>query len=277
MSNNILDRPFTADSHHNSAVNNRSFLPALVIIATLATIAINALANIVPFNNQTTGEISDRYPVYFVPAGYVFSIWSLIYLGLLAYSVYQARNHQGQPAKFQSIGKWYLLSAAANSTWIFLWHWNQLALSVVVITVLLIALIGLYGRMVQAGWEQGAATRGEFWCVFVPFSIYLGWGSVATIANITTWLYAIGWGGFGIDPVLWAVALLVISAGFGAYFGLWRRNLAYALVIVWALIGIAVKHSDVALLVYTAGGLAVVVLLLALLGWRTKTTNSSTE
>ena len=274
MSNNALRRPFTADRNDSSVANNRSFLPALVVIATLATIAINALANIVPFNNQTTGEISDRYPVYFVPAGYVFSIWSLIYLGLIAYSFYQARNNQGQTEEFQTIGKWYLLSAVANSTWIFLWHWNQLALSVLVITVLLISLIGLYARMVRAGWEQGSATRGEFWCVFVPFSIYLGWGSVATIANITTWLYAIGWGGLGIDPVLWAVALLVIGAGFGVYFGFWRRNLAYALVIVWAFIGIAVKQSDVALLVYTAGGLAGVVLLLALLGWRSRTANA---
>lgn len=274
MSNSALRRPFTSDRNDSSVANNRSFLPALVVIATLATIAINALANIVPFNNQTTGEISDRYPVYFVPAGYVFSIWSLIYLGLIAYSFYQVRNNQGQTAEFQTIGKWYLLSAVANSTWIFLWHWNQLALSVLVITVLLISLIGLYARMVQAGWEQGSATRGEFWCVFVPFSIYLGWGSVATIANITTWLYAIGWGGLGIDPVLWAVALLVIGAGFGVYFGFWRRNLAYALVIVWAFIGIAVKQSDVALLVYTAGGLAGVVLLLALLGWRSRTANT---
>ena len=78
MSNDALRRPFTADRNDSSVANNRSFLPALVVIATLATIAINALANIVPFNNQTTGEISDRYPVYFVPAGYVFSIWSLI-------------------------------------------------------------------------------------------------------------------------------------------------------------------------------------------------------
>jgi hypothetical protein len=274
MSNNALRRPFTSAQNDSRVANNRSFLPVLVVIATLATIAINALANIVPFNNQTTGEISDRYPVYFVPAGYVFSIWSLIYLGLTAYSFYQVRNSQGQTEEFQTIGKWYLLSAVANSTWIFLWHWNQLALSVLVITVLLISLIGLYARMVQAGWEQGLATRGEFWCVFVPFSIYLGWGSVATIANITTWLYAIGWDGLGIDPVLWAVALLVIGAGFGIYFGLWRRNLAYALVIVWAFIGIAVKQSDVALLVYTAGGLAGVVLLLALLGWRNRITNA---
>ncbi len=264
MSNNVMAGSLVNDT----AVNNRPLLPILVVIATVATIAINALSNIVPFNNQTTGEISDRYPAYFVPAGYVFSIWGLIYLGLIGYSIYQALGKRGQTATFQRIGRWHLLGSAANSVWIFLWHWNQLALSVLVIVVLLISLIALYRGMSEAGWARGGASRGEFWFVFVPFSIYLGWVSVATIANIATWLYAIGWAGLGLDPALWAVILLVIGTALGVYFGFWRRNLAYALVLVWAFVGIAVKHNDVALVAYPAGALAAVVLVMALLGLR---------
>jgi len=257
---------------NNRSVNRGWFLQIFVVVATVATIVVNALANIVPFNHQTTGEISNRYPIYFVPAGYVFSIWSVIYLGLIAYSFYQARSSHGRTPTFYTIGLWYLLASAANITWIFLWHWNQLALSVLMIIFLLIAQIGLYGCMHQAGWENGAATSGEFWSIFVPFSIYLAWASVATIANISTWLYASGWAGLGIDPMMWALLLLVIAGGLGGYFGFWRRNWAYALVIVWAFVGIAVKQSAVTPVAYTASAFAAVVALLALLGQRKKTT-----
>lgn len=273
MSNHVNQQSWAPNRLVNSGSMNRGwFLQVLIVITTVATIVVNALANIVPFNHQTTGEISNRYPIYFVPAGYVFAIWSVIYLGLIAYSVYQARSDRGRTSGFYAMGLWHLLGSAANITWIFLWHWNQLGLSVLVIFVLLIAQIGLYGQMNQAGWENGAATPGEFWSIFIPFSIYLGWASVATIANISTWLYAIGWAGAGIDPIIWTLLLLMIAGGLGGYFGFWRRNWAYALVVVWAFVGIAVKQSAVIPVAYTSGTLAIVVALLALLGLRKSVT-----
>lgn len=243
-------------------------LRILVVVATISTIVINLLANVVPYNGQTSGAVSDQYKTYFTPAGYVFSIWTVIYVGILAYAIYQARYPEGATPLFRAIGAFHIGGCLANCTWLFLWHWEWLGTSVLVILLLLASLIALYTRLAQAGWEYGPPTRGQTWCVFVPFSIYLGWVSVATVANISVYLLASQWDGWGIAPQLWAVILLVIASGLGGYFGYVRRNLAYALVIVWALIGIGVEQGPTALVAYPAFGLAAVILLVALLGLR---------
>ena len=228
-----------------------------VVLATLATIVVNGLANALPLNGQETGEISDRFSVYFVPAGYVFSIWGLIYVGLIAYSVYQALPRRRDNALLRDIAPWYLLSAAANIGWLFAWHYNQFALSLAIMLVLLASLIMIYRRLAA----QRPATRGEFWAVHVPFSIYLGWISVATIANATSLLDYVGWNGFGISEVMWGAIMLVVATVLGLYFSVRRADIAYVAVLVWAFIGIAVKHSDTPLVAVTAGVAAAVLVL----------------
>jgi benzodiazapine receptor len=236
----------------------------LVVIATLATITVNGLANALPLNGQTTGEISDRFPVYFVPAGYVFAIWGAIYLGLLAYTVYQALPEPRANPRLRRIDSWYVLSALANIAWIFLWHYEYLTLTVPTMLLLLIALIIIYQRLGTG--RTAAASRVEHWLVRVPFSLYLGWISVATVANVSVLLYDLNWSGWGIAPQLWAVIMLVVAAGLGVAFRLLRGDIAYAAVIVWALAGIAVKQSDAPLVAMTAGGLAALVGLSLVIG-----------
>ena len=144
----------------------------LVILAVLAVITVNALANIIPFNGQTTGEISNRLSNYFVPAGYVFSIWGVIYLGLLAYAIFQALPAQAENPRLKAIAGWFLLSSVANIAWLLLWHYNQFPLTVLLMLVLLASLILVYLALHR---PAARYSRAELWMVRVPFSIYLGW------------------------------------------------------------------------------------------------------
>ncbi len=221
----------------------------LVVLATLATIGVNVLASALPLNGQTTGELSDRFDVFFVPAGYVFSIWGLIYLGLLAYSVFQALPAQAKDAKLRSIGYLYVLSAVANITWIFLWHYEFFPFSVLAMLALLGLLIGIYLRLDIGRAIVSATMR---WFVHIPFSIYLGWITVATIANITSVLYYLDWGGWGISPEAWTVIMLIAAVVIGSAVSFTRGDVAYAAVLIWAFAGIAIKHEDTAIVATSA-------------------------
>ncbi len=231
-----------------------TLLKVVNTVTTLVVIVINALANALPINGLNTGQISDRFEVYFVPAGYVFSIWGLIYLALLAFTVYQWLP-QSDKAR-ERIGYFYALSGIANSVWIFLWHYLQFPLTLLAMLVLLGSLIAIYLRL---GIGQRRFETLERWAVQIPFSIYLGWITVATIANVTSLLDYLRWGGWGIAPEIWAVIMLLVAAGVALAVSFTRGDIAYILVIVWAYIGIAVKHTATPLVMIPAAVLAGIV------------------
>jgi hypothetical protein len=212
------------------------------LIAAVATIIFNLLATALPLNGQTTGEISDRFQVYFVPAGYVFSIWGLIYIGWLAFAIYQLLPSQRHNPRLQRIGYLFVWSGVANMAWLWLWHYEFFVLTVGVMLALLLLLIAIYARLRIGQVEVSALER---WCVDIPFSVYLGWISVATIANITATLDYLQWDGWGLSPEAWTLVMLAVGVALAAVLGLTRGDIAYLLVIVWAFAGIAVKHSDV--------------------------------
>jgi benzodiazapine receptor len=223
------------------------------VLALLVTLVFNGLASANGLNGQTTGEISDRFDVYFVPAGYVFSIWGLIYLGLLAFVVYQALPSQRQNPRLRRIGYLFVVSCLANAVWLVFWHYELFGLSVLAMLVLLVSLIVIYLRL---GIGRTSVSTAERWCVRVPFSIYLGWVSVATIANITSALDAANWSGWGIAPTVWAVIMLVVAGLLAAIVSITRRDVAFLLVIVWASAGIAVKQAATPLVAGAAWALA---------------------
>ncbi len=224
---------------------NRDVLRQIaVVVSVLATIVFNGLANALPLNGLNTGEISDRFAVYFVPAGYVFAIWGLIYIGWLAFAVYQALPAQRANPRLRKAGWLFAASGVANMAWLACWHYEQFVLSVVVMLALLGLLIAVYLRL-DIG--RAAVSRVEGWCVDVPMSVYLGWISVATIANITSALYFLEWGGAGIAPQVWAVIMLAVGTALTAAM-VWRRGeVAFALVALWAFAGIANKQAAVPL------------------------------
>jgi len=214
-----------------------------VIVSVLATLIVNFLANALPINGQTTGQVSDRFNVYFVPAGYVFSIWGLIYIGLIAYTIFQALPAQRANPRLRAIGWWVVLSGVANSVWIFLWHYNLFPLTLIAMLVLLATLIMTYLRL---GIRRTAVSSGERWAVQLPFSIYLGWITVATVANATSLLDYLKWDRFGLAPELWMGIMLAAVLVIAVLMNFTRRDVAYAAVILWALAGISVKHAAVA-------------------------------
>ena len=213
-----------------------------VVLTVLVTLIVNGLANALPLNGLSTGEISDRFQVYFVPAGYVFSIWGLIYLGLIAFAVFQALPAQRENPRLRATGWWIALGGVANSVWIFLWHYEQFPLTLIAMLALLATLIITYLRL---GIGRTKAPTTETWAVRVPFSIYLGWITVATAANVTSLLDYLNWGGFGIAPEIWMGIVLVAVLVIATLMAFTRRDVAYALVLLWALAGIGVKHAAV--------------------------------
>lgn len=217
-----------------------------VIISVLVTLVVNILANALPLNGQNTGQISDRFNVYFVPAGYVFSIWGLIYIGLIAYAFYQALPSQRENPRLRATGWWIALGGVANSVWIFLWHYNQFPLTLVAMLVLLATLIVTYLRL---GIGRKAVPAGEKWAVHLPFSIYLGWITVATVANISDVLDFLKWDRLGIAPEIWMSIVLAAVLVIAVIMNFTRRDVAYAVVLLWALAGITVKQASVAAVV----------------------------
>ncbi len=230
------------------------------ILSVVLALTVNILASALPLNGQNTGEISDRFQVYFVPAGYVFAIWGVIYLGWIAFAVYQALPAQKESPRLRRLGYLFALSGVFNAAWLFCWHYNAFGLSVLVMLTLLGLLIASYLRLNVGLTPVGAA---EGWSVDVPFSVYLGWISVATIANVTDWLYFVGWDGLGIAPQVWAVILLVVASAVGLGMALTRRDSGYLLVFVWSFAGIAVKQASTPLVANSAWTAALVALGLA--------------
>ena len=261
-------RPAMAPDQQAATATGGDFLRQFfVIVITLVTISVNGLANALPLNGIETGDISDKYSTLFTPAGYVFAIWGVIYLGLLAYMVYQALPSQRTNPRLRAIGWWYVLGNLANTIWIFAWHWEQFLPSVGLILVLLVSLVMSYLRLAPARQVPGLVSRGEWWTTHLPFSIYLGWVSVATVANTAVYLVSTGFEGGFLSPAVWTVLLLLVATGLGFFFLRGWRDVAYAGVLIWAFIGIAVNQSDVALVAWSAAGLAAVLVVAAVMTW----------
>ena len=156
------------------------------------TLTANFLANALPLNGLTTGEISDAYPILFVPAGYVFSIWGVIYLGLFAFTIYSVTKVGLADLRVDAIARWVVASNLFNFVWIFLWHYEQFPLTLIAMGGLLVSLLVIYLKL-RVGLEK-RSWQGKL-LVDTPFSIYLGWVTVAVVANIAQVLYVLGWRG----------------------------------------------------------------------------------
>lgn len=234
------------------------------LLSVIFTLAVNILASALPLNGQNTGEISDRFQVYFVPAGYVFSIWGIIYLGWIAFTIFQFQSSQKENPRLRRMGYLFALSNLANAAWLFCWHYNQFGLSVLVMLTLLGLLIASYLRLDV---NRSSASRFEYWSVDVLFSVYLGWITVATVANISDWLYSIGWDAFGISAQVWAVIMLFVASLLGLAIAITRRDVGYLLVLVWAFAGIAVKQTSAPLVVLSSWIAAALMVGLAIYSW----------
>lgn len=214
-------------------------------IGLVIALILNGLANALPINGKTTGELSDAYPNLFVPAGFTFAIWGVIYLALITFVIYQLIQAFSKNEKIQDfipkIGWFFFLSCLANASWILAWHYQYIALSLGIMFCILGSLVVIYQNL-EIGLKPVSTL--EKWLVHVPFSIYLGWITVATIANVTALLVDFNWNGFNIAPEIWTVIVLIVGVLIGLMVVEKRKDVAYGLVIIWAYYGIFSKRMD---------------------------------
>ena len=223
-------------------MRSRYALAALNTVGLLLVLTLNGLANALPINGMTTGAVSDRYNNLFVPAGYTFSIWGLIYLLLTVFVVYQwivARRSSGARPFIAQVGAWFFVSCVANASWILAWHHELLPLTLVLMLVLLGCLLAVYLRL---GIGVRSATRGERMLVHLPISVYLGWITVATIANVAALLTSIQWDAFGLSAQFWTVAVISVATAIALAMAFRRHDIYFCLVVDWALAGILMKR-----------------------------------
>ncbi|MFC0185719.1 hypothetical protein ACFFJX_26100 [Pseudarcicella hirudinis] len=186
-------------------------LQALNIVAFLVMAGFNALAEILPINDKTTRQLSDQYPNLFTPAGFTFSIWSVIYLLLLAFTIFQASGFFSKKvsptvaALHKAVGLDFVLTSFLNASWIIVWHFEWVALSVVIMLIMLYLLVNTLLNVTNMSKEIKTSER---FLIRASFGLYTGWISMAAIANITVFLVWAGWDGFGLSPEFWTAAMI---------------------------------------------------------------------
>lgn len=261
-------RPPPEESSGTTASGNRRrvdptsewFWPVINFVGLIVVVAVNALANIIPFNGQTTGEVITQDPIHFQPAGWTFTIWSLIYLLLLVFVIYSLLPAGRGDTRMPKIGLLFLVANAANIVWIVVWHYEQWWLSLIVMAVLLAALALIYAllRRTRRGLPPGTVERLMVW---TPFSVYLGWIAVAFVANVSVWRDRTGSEVLGVSDRWWAVLMILGLLAVTVVMTFWRRDPAFTIVPVWAFLGIAAEQWDRSLLVAITAVIAVLVAL----------------
>jgi len=211
-------------------------------VALALVILVSLLANATKLNGHTTGEVSAAFPTLITPAPYAFAIWGVIYVALLGFLTYSSKADNHTTITLNRMTPWFVLSCLANIAWLWLWHHQQFALTVSAISILLIALIMIYMQLPTCT-EVNSLRERLF--VTAPFSLYLGWVSVATLANISVALiYTSPWDGFGIDQMLWAAVMAVIITKITLIIVITRADFIFASVIAWGFVGVLVNHDS---------------------------------
>ena len=242
--------------------NNSALLRWMNIVAFVLTVIVNSLAGSTTLiGGVNTAFISDSNPTLITPAGYTFAIWGIIYILLGAFVIYQALPGQRAKPYHEQIGWLFVLSSIINICWLFLWQYELLAPSLILMFLLLATLILIYTRL---GIGKSTPTFQEKIAVHTPFSVYLGWITIASIANVAVTLVSINWDGFGINPETWTAIITIIALLLTLIVTATRKDIAYGLVVVWALLGIASKQTNTNIV--TAAQASAIIILLALVG-----------
>lgn len=224
----------------------------LLVFLTVSTLVMVALAMLLPLGGHSTAYVSDKYYSAITPAGWAFSIWSLIYSGLIAFAVWQALPAQRENPRLRAAGPWIMGICVANGIWLVAWHNILLPLSLVIIAFYLLCCVKTVDALNPSDRPRHGA---EFWLGFVVFSIYAGWLTIATTANATVVLLSQGFS-LGLNDTAWGVIILTVAFLIGwALFSRWQSP-AYFLVITWAFAAIASAHADRQPIQITAWALA---------------------
>lgn len=250
----------------------------LVVFSIISMIVMNYLSNAGLFGGQTNGEVSAKYHTLITPAGYAFSIWGLIFLSLLAFGVYQGMNSQRTNPRFRAVGWWVVPNAFCNAIWSPLFNNEYIGAALIVILVMLFTLVVIEQRLLErqhvaivpavpdVTLPEAPASAAETWLARIPFSIYFGWLTVATILNVAVYLKATDFSLMGLSEQTWAVAILIVGLAVGAVVFNRYRSVAYVLVFAWAYAAIAVEQANFGRVPVVAGAGVAVAIVLAIVG-----------
>jgi translocator protein len=256
----------------NVIKTSKTFLSGNILALTVVVI-VNTLAVLLPINRMSTGKISDLYPSLFTPAGFTFSIWSVIYLGLISFTVAQFK-YKDKPY-FKELSLWFLLSCFANVCWILVWHYLFTTASLIIMLVLLFSLTRIFILLHQTEIKN----RVEHFFIRVPFVIYLAWICVATIANASALLVSLNWSGGTIAPEHWTVVMITAAGLLGLVVAYKFEEPFFLLVLIWAFFGIYSKwvEGDYQLIAMAAriGGIVLAIVAGKLLVSRIQITKTS--
>ena len=230
------------------------------IVAYAVMILLNVLSNALPINDQTMPEISAKYPSLFTPAGFTFSIWGVIYLALLLFVIWQALPAQRGNEKIAAISVYFKLNCLMNALWIVVWHYDLLVVSLAVMLAILVTLILIYRTLIQS---IANAPLAEHIALYLPFSLYTGWITLATIANASVVQTAYGWDDVGSGAVHWTLLKLAVAGAVGATMILRFRDAPFALVIAWGAFGISAMQTATPAVAGAALSLCLLMLILA--------------
>lgn len=244
-----------------------SYLSIATILAVTGTLLVNTLSNIFPPGGMNVGEIANTQlkDLLILPANYAFAIWGLIYVGLIAYCVYQW-NHRHIPV-VRRVNSLLIVACVFQMVWIYLFTLRFFGWSILTMLGILIPLIAVYLQLgigkIRADWHRR-------WMVHVPFSVYLGWISVATIVNVASALYIANWNGWGLSPVVWTISMVLAGLAIAAIMIVQKGDIAFALVMIWAYVAIALRQSSTTAISTTAIASVVVMAALLILRWLKK-------
>lgn len=250
----------------------------LVVLSVVTMIVMNYLSNARAFGGLTNGEVSDKYHTLITPAGYAFAIWGIIFLGLLAFAIYQALPSQRTNPRFRAVGWWVVLNTLCNAIWSPLFNNERIGIALIVILVMLLSVAIIEQRLLMrphvpvvapdldATLPESPASVAQTWLARIPFSIYFGWLTVATILNVAVYLRATEFSLSGLSEQTWAIAILVVGLVVGAWLFNRYRSVAYILVFAWAYVAIAVEQAGYGTVQVAAGAGAIGAVLLAISG-----------
>ncbi len=230
------------------------------IAAFTLVVVFNVMSNALPINGQTMPEISAKYPSLFTPAGFTFSIWGVIYLALLLFVVYQALPSQRNNETVARISRLFQVNCLANASWIVAWHYDLLNISLLIMLILLVTLTLIYRRLLGA---IERASLIQHLLLHLPFSLYTGWITLATIANLSAVQTGNGWDNVGLTAVSWTLLKLALAGTIGATMVLRFGDAVFVLVVAWAAYGISVMQSATPAVSGAATTLSLLALMLA--------------
>lgn len=229
------------------------------IIALLSALTANFLVGAQVLDVSSIGEVADVYATYLSPAGYAFSIWSLIYVWLVAFVIYQARDivrSKDANTLPQEIGPWFVIASIANGLWTYVFAQELIGVSVLLLLLLTASLYILLWRL------KVAVVTPTLWTVvgvWWPLMIYAGWVTVASVVNIASWLDSLS-----LAPTALVASVVLVGLMIALLSLLMLRNMREViLACVWGIVAIGARQWEVASgnsVMVTAFGVAAVLL-----------------